>query len=306
MQIATSPGLVFVLDSGRKSVYSVTPNATSNPGLVVQAGETDSGFTIGVPRQLATAGATALVLDDHSVLVRASGASKTATSLTAGAQNLKVAAIANTGADVYLLDTGSGQLWRYQYGVAGFNPPPQAFFTSNKPDLTHAKSLAFDSSSLYVLSTSGLVRKFDINTANPQPFTVHARTPLRAPSAVFTDVGLNNVWIADPSTGRIVQLDKSGNYQRTYMSGAASMDLEQDRQHRRWTGREHAVCPFRLQAVRLSRRSLAPVTLDFRVLHAGRCVTGTRGIAHDRPRIFRNAGLHAGRHSGDGQDAHAR
>jgi hypothetical protein len=225
VQIATSPGLVFVLDTGRKSVYSVTPNATSNPGLVVQAGETDSGFTIGLPRQLATAGSTALVLDDHSVLVRASGTSKTATSLTAGAQNLKVAAIANTGADVYLLDTGSGQLWRYQYGVAGFNPPPQAFFTSNKPDLTHARSLAFDSSSLYVLSTTGSVRKFDINTANPQPFTVHARTPLRAPSAVFTDVGLNNVWVADPPTGRIVQLDKAGNYQRTYMSAASSMDL---------------------------------------------------------------------------------
>lgn len=225
VEIAPAPGLVFVLDTGRKSVYSVTPNATSNPGLVVQAGETDSGFTIGLPSHLSTAGSTALVLDDHSVLVRASGASKTATSLTAGAQNQKVAAIANTGADVYLLDNGSGQLWRYQYGVAGFNPPPQAFFTSNKPDLTHARSFAFDSSSLYVFGTTGSVRKFDINTANQQPFTIHARTPLRAPSAFFTDVGLNNVWIADPPTGRIVQFDKSGNYQRTYVSAAASMDL---------------------------------------------------------------------------------
>jgi hypothetical protein len=224
-QIATSPGLVFVLDAGRKSVFSVTPNATSNPALVVQAGETDSGFTIGVPQQVATAGATALVLDDHDVLVRATGAAKTATSLTAGAQNLKVAAIANTGPDVYMLDTGSGQLWRYQYGVAGFNPPPQAFFTSNKPDLTRARSLAFDSTSLYVLDTSGVVKKFDIATANPQPFTLHARTPLKAPSAVFTDVGLNNVWVADPPTGRIIQLDKAGNYQRTYMSASSSMNL---------------------------------------------------------------------------------
>jgi DNA-binding beta-propeller fold protein YncE len=124
-----------------------------------------------------------------------------------------------------MLDTGSGQLWRYQYGVAGFNPPPQAFFTSNKPDLTRAKSLAFDSTSLYVLDTSGVVKKFDINTANPQPFAVHARTPLKAPSAVVTDVGLNNVWVADPPTGRIIQLDKAGNYQRTYMSASPAMNL---------------------------------------------------------------------------------
>ncbi len=224
-RIATSLGLVFVLDAGRKSVFSIAPNATSNPALVVQAGESDSGFTVGVPQELASAGSTALVLDDHDVLVRANGSAKTATSLTAGAPNLKVGAIANTGADVYVLDTGSGQLWRYQYGVAGFNPPPQAFFTSNKPDLTHAQSLAFDSSSLYVLDNSGSVRKFDINTANPQPFTVRARTPLKAPSTVFTDVGLNNVWIADPPTGRIVQLDKSGKYQRTYISASPSMNL---------------------------------------------------------------------------------
>jgi hypothetical protein len=224
-QIATSAGLVFVLDTGRKSVFSITPNATSNPALVVQAGETDSGFTVGLPQQLASAGSTALVLDDHDVLVRATGSSKTATSLTAGAQNLKVGAIANTGADVYVLDTGSGQLWRYQYGVAGFNPPPQAFFTSNKPDLTHARSFAFDSSSLFVLDTSGTVRKFDINTANPQPFTVHLRTPLKAPSSLFTNAGLNNVWIADPPTGRIVQLDKSGIYERTYVSASPSMNL---------------------------------------------------------------------------------
>jgi hypothetical protein len=76
-----------------------------------------------------------------------------------------------------------------------------------------------------VLDNSGSVRKFDINTANPQPFTVRARTPLKAPSTVFTDVGLNNVWIADPPTGRIVQLDKSGNYQRTYISASPSMNL---------------------------------------------------------------------------------
>ncbi len=225
--IATGPGLVFVLDSGRKSVFSVTPNATSNPVQVVQDGESDSGFTIGMPELITTAGATALTFDNHNVLVRANGASKTATSLTAGAQNQKVAAIANTGPDVYLLDTGSDQLWRYPYGVAGFNPSPQAFFTSDKPDLTKARSFVFDSTSLYVLDDTNAVHKYDIDTANPQPFVVHARTPLKGATQVFTDAGLNYVWVADPASGRIVQLDKSGNYVRTYVSGSPAMRLRQ-------------------------------------------------------------------------------
>jgi hypothetical protein len=223
--IATGPGLVFVLDSGRKSVFSVTPNATSNPVQVVQDGETDSGFTIGMPQLVATAGGTVLALDDHNTLVRATGASKTATSLTAGAPNQKVVAMENTGPDVYLLDTGSDQLWRYPYGVAGFNPSPQAFFTSNKPDLTKARSFVFDGTSLYVLDSTNAIHKFDIDTANPQPFTVHARTPLRGATTVFTDTGLNYVWVADPASGRIVQLDKSGNYVRTYVSASSAMRL---------------------------------------------------------------------------------
>jgi hypothetical protein len=206
-------------------VFSVTPNATSNPVLVVQDGESDSGFTIGLPQLIATSGGTALTLDDHNVLVRATGAQKTATSLTAGAPNQKVIEMGNTGADVYLLDTGSSQLWRYPFGVAGFNPSPQAFFTSDKPDLTKAKSFVFDNTSLYILDTSNAVHKFDINTANPESFTVHARTPLKSATAVLTYPGLNYVWVADPASGRIVQMDRSGNYVRTYVSGTASLDL---------------------------------------------------------------------------------
>ncbi|HEX6506862.1 MAG TPA: hypothetical protein VF221_04445 [Chloroflexota bacterium] len=224
-EIATAPGLVFVLDQGRKAVFSVTPNATSNPAQVVQAGETDSGFTIGIPQQLASSGNTALVMDDHNVLVRDSAGTKTATSLTLGDQNQKVSTMGSTGPDVYLLDTATSQLWRYPYGVAGFNPPPQAFFSPNKPDLTHSISFAFDGSSLFILDANGTVRKFAFLTGNPQPFTLHLRTPLKHPATLFTVSGSNFLWITDPGSGSVVQVDKSGNYSRTYVTGTGSMDL---------------------------------------------------------------------------------
>src|SRR5207248_1743401 len=48
-ELAASPGLIYILDPGRKSVFSVTAPTTSNPSQVLTAGESDSGFTIGTP-----------------------------------------------------------------------------------------------------------------------------------------------------------------------------------------------------------------------------------------------------------------
>jgi hypothetical protein len=224
--IAIAPNLVFVLDTGRKGVFSLTPNATSNPSLIAQTGDQYSGFTVGVPQQLATDGTTALVLDDHNVLVRDAAGVKTATSLTQQGQTQKIVAIVASDPDVYLLDTASNQIWRYPTAVTGFNPAGAAYFVPpSTPDLTHAVSLAMDGSSLFVLQGDGQVLKYDYQ-ANRQPFTVSLRLPLRRPTSIFTTATLPSVWIADPANGRILQLSKTGQYLRTYVS-ASPMDLSQ-------------------------------------------------------------------------------
>lgn len=231
-EIAASPSMVLVLDAGRKSVFSVTPYSTSNPALILQDGETDSGFTIGMPKHIATDGATALVLDDHNVLVRDAAGVKTAASLpqiTQTPQN--VVTLGTSDPDVYLLDTANNQLWRYPSAVSGFNPEPAEYFTPgtpNTPTLTHAVWFAFDQNALYILQGNGSVQKFDLQ-ANPERFAVNLHTPLQKPLSIFTGPGLNFVWIADPANSRIVQFDKSGSFIRTFRSGTAEMDFSQIR-----------------------------------------------------------------------------
>jgi len=229
-EIAAAPGLIFVLDSKRKGVFSITPNATSNPSLIVTAGDQINGFTVGTPTQIAVDGSTALVLDDRNVLVRDSAGTKTATALTQPAPKVTFAWMAVADPDVYLLDTSNSQLWRYPQAVSFFNPTPQGFFTSNVPSVGQSISFAFDRTYVYLLKRDGTVLKFDILQANPQKWvtdTRSLRTPLQNPVALYPDPNSNFVWIADPANSRIVQFDKSGGYVRSYVSGNSNMDLSQ-------------------------------------------------------------------------------
>lgn len=226
-EIATGPQSLFVLDAGKNAAYSFAPTPTSSPTQIVQSGETDSGFTIGKLTELATSGSTALLLDSNNVLVRDSAGTKTATSLAKASQTQQSTAMANFGPDVYVLDAPGNQIWRYPDAVAGFNPSPTGFLSPNPPDISHGDSFTIDDKNLYVLTTDGKVLKFD-NQANQQAFTVGQRANLVHPDAIFTDVGLPYIWIADPGSARIVQLDKAtGRYVRAYESGTRSMKLSQ-------------------------------------------------------------------------------
>lgn len=233
-EIAVSPDTVYVLDTGKKAVFSVPPNPTSSATEIIQAGETDSGFTFGTPTHIATSGSTVLALDNSSqnILVRYSAGTKTATSLAPTSPGQRIVAMANYGPDVYLLDAAGNQVWRYPDAVQGYNPTPGAFFSPSSPNSGQPVSFTLDDKALYILDSSGKVLKFDTLQANPLPFaTAGLRVPLRHANGVFTDVGLPYIWIADPGNARIVQLDKStGRYIRSYVAGAGSgMNLSQVR-----------------------------------------------------------------------------
>lgn len=223
-QIASVPGSVFVLDPGRKSVFSVRAQPNQNPAQVAVAGDQYSGFTLGTPQLLATTGTTAYALDSNNLLLRDVAGSRTATSLSSGTQTQTpkyTSMFATPDGSVFLLDPSGDQVWRFPGGA----PPPATYWDTNPPTLKDAVSLAFDSSDLYILKSAGRVLKYDLaNVPQPHQFSSNLTTPLRHPTALYTDANQKYVWIADPANKRIVQLGKDGTHSRTYLS-SGSMDL---------------------------------------------------------------------------------
>ncbi len=229
-EVAISPDTVYVLDAGKHGVFSVPLNSTSAPTEIVQSSETDSGITIGTPEHIATSQTVALVLDDKYNLVRDAGGTKTAAALVApSSQGEKIVAMANFGPDVYLLDQAGNQVWRYPDAVNSDNSVPSGFLANNAADLGQPVSFALDDTAMYILKADGQVLKLNSTTGATEPFkdTRTLRLPLKSPDNIFTDVGLPYVWIADPGTSRIVQLDKNGNYIRSYKASKRVMDLSQ-------------------------------------------------------------------------------
>jgi hypothetical protein len=223
-QIASVPGSVYVLDPGRKSVFSVRAQAGQNPTQVGVAGDQFSGFTLGNPRLLTASGTSVYVLDNNDILFRDAAGVKTATSLTSTAQTTTpayVSMFATPEGSLFLLDTAGDQIWRFPGGA----PPPATFWDTNPPTLKDAVSMAFDSSYVYILKSTGQVVKYDLaNVPQPHQFSVDLKTPLQHPVALYTDAAQKYVWIADPASRRIVQFGKDGTYARTYLA-TGSMDF---------------------------------------------------------------------------------
>jgi len=126
--------------------------------------------------------------------------------------------------DVYLLDAANNKIWRYAGAAGGSSQTPTSFFASPSTKLNSPISLALDDTSVYALQSDGTVQKFD-NQGNAQKFSMNLRVPLKNPVSIFTDAGLNYVWIADPGNQRIVQVDKNGNYVRSYAASTKAMDF---------------------------------------------------------------------------------
>lgn len=225
-EIATGATSLIVLDPGKGAADSVQQNSTAAPTQIVTSGEVDGPATIAKLTQVATAGSVALVLDQNNELVRDDNGTKTVTLLQKASATQSVAGMINSGADVYLLDPAGSQIWKYANAVSLDNPAPTPFFPSGGPNLGKAVSFTMDDTSIYILQSNQTILKYDL-LAHQQAFNLNLHVPLVHPDAVFTDVGLKYIWIADPGAGRIVEVDKSGNYVRSYASSNAAMNLHQ-------------------------------------------------------------------------------
>ena len=70
-------------------------------------------------------------------------------------------AIARWGNNLYVLDAGANQIWRYQPIDGYYNESPSEYFTDNRPDLSSAIDLTIDEQgAVYILFSDGHLNKY--------------------------------------------------------------------------------------------------------------------------------------------------
>lgn len=118
--------------------------------------------------------------------------------------------------NLYVLEKGASDLWRYAGSGDLFGTRKAWLAPGINVDFGGAMQMAIDGS-IWFLFDSGKVTKF--TGGNPVSFSVSGVVPeLSQPSAIYTDEGLDFVYILEKDAGRVVVVDKSGDYKAQYLS----------------------------------------------------------------------------------------
>lgn len=118
------------------------------------------------------------------------------------------------GGNIYLLSK-SGEIWRYSAIESGFGPGQKwlADEVSGMPGI----DFAIDGS-IWVLSEGGRISKFTKGV--PDSFNVKGiQDGINAATAIYTDESFDRIFILERGKNRIVEIAKTGEYQKQYVSG---------------------------------------------------------------------------------------
>jgi len=145
-------------------------------------------------------------------------------------------AIAVYNRDLYILDSGANEIWRYPAGPNGYNTQPQRYFTDVDPQLADAIDMEIDSNgNIYVLHASGKITKYFFG--KPEAFDFEGLPqPITHPTSLFLNLSPfdRSFFIAVPGGGQIYSTTLTGDFLQNYkgaddtilksVSGVVSLD----------------------------------------------------------------------------------
>ncbi len=127
-------------------------------------------------------------------------------------------AIALYERDLYILDAGAGEIWRYEARSGGYTTTPQRYFTDVTPDLFDAVDMEIDTNgNVYILHGSGRISKFFFGRPQTFAFTGLPQ-PLAHPTAMFLSLSPydRTLFITDAGGGRLYATAPSGTFIANY------------------------------------------------------------------------------------------
>jgi len=137
-------------------------------------------------------------------------------------------AMAAFGGNLYVLDVGANQLWRYKPQGDGYAGAAEGYFDKPPGDLSNVIDVAIDGS-VYLLRATGQVRKFF--GGEEKAFAASGMAEqIKRPVALAVDAETRRgaLYVADAGGSRIVQLNTDGAFVRQLRATSDAFDALQD------------------------------------------------------------------------------
>ncbi len=119
-------------------------------------------------------------------------------------------------ANIYLLDKGKNEIFRYSGSQSGFGSGKNWFAPGVTVDLSGVISWSIDGS-IWLLTKSGEIEKY--TNGNPQNFVLSGlEGSVVGARDIFTDEAMKYIYVLDNQKGRVIVIDKEGQYKAEYLS----------------------------------------------------------------------------------------
>ena len=208
-------GWLWLLDSERGRVFVVDPAGRGDPVEAYRAGLSYGGSEAADPLAIAwddRAGRLLLLDEERTLFSLAPGSSPAVLPLRDADELSSVDAIATYEGNLYVLDSESGEVWRYLPAGAGFDSE-RAGLLGGVP-LDGAQTLAVDGDLFLLVEET--VRRFSLGR-ELDPLLQGIDRPLNAPVGVAEDVARGLLYVADRGGRRVVVGNRDGDFLRQYV-----------------------------------------------------------------------------------------
>lgn len=127
----------------------------------------------------------------------------------------EIYAYAYTG-NIYVLDKQANSVWRYAGADGTFRSKQSWLAVGTTPNFENVKQIVIDGT-IWVLTTTSNISRF--SQGNPMAFKISGVSPdITNIQAIHTNEDNKYVYILDKEGGRVVALEKNGNYSAQYQS----------------------------------------------------------------------------------------
>jgi hypothetical protein len=219
---------LYVLDSGRNQVDLFTrsqlgDSVTLADKPIVRKGDQVSGTVVSDLLDIAWAEAAGpnqrsklLVLDTSGGLVSYDPTWGLNRLALGGQDKLKRPQLISAyGGNLYIVDPGANQVWRYRPTNSGYEGEPEPYFAAGKqPDMTGVQAVAIDGN-VWLLFADGRLLKFFGGEQRSFEFQ-GLPSKLSAPTALAVPLEGDLVYILDAGNGRILETTKEGKFLRQF------------------------------------------------------------------------------------------
>lgn len=227
---------LYVLDRAADAIYHDTLNETGT-GLtsrgdapIIRRGQAISGFTIGelIDIDWLRSGGTThdnvlIALDANGVLIAHSWTfAESAQQLVIEQRWITPVAMAVFRENLYVLDTGANQVWRYMppAGERRYSNAPDEYFTgADRPDLSGAVDLGIsETGEVFILFGDGTVQRYLSGKPQEFAYSLKPEGALESGVSLFVDNDreARTIFIVDPATEAVYETSWAGTFQRGF------------------------------------------------------------------------------------------